>query len=290
MLRVMQRSFLVDVGGHQLRRRGARLPDQRQNARELRAAARRPTFPGRSTRPCAPGALRLRVSAAHEDAPALWAEDEMNPFAVFWGDARDLLDDAEASSTAMVSGVPAPSMARICSVEAATTGAVFVFELPIGGTCRCGLMPRRCYLAAAARMLGDWWTDDRVSFTEIAAATGRIFRAAAWHEHPPAPRPTPARRDGDLRLGAGRKTHARHSLDGRTALVEALHRDCPHAATVVCGQDIEDIRPHLSAVGVDAVADRIDEARECISALWDREMARQAASPANECGCHSRRS
>lgn len=33
----------------------------------------------------------------------------------------------------------------------------------------------RGYLAAAARRLGDWWTEDRTTFTEVTIAAGRIY-------------------------------------------------------------------------------------------------------------------
>lgn len=178
------------------------------------------------------------------------------------------------------------------------------------------------YLAAAARLLGDWWTEDRVSFTEVTAATGRIFELLRAMSVPPRPETDPRdvtvifasvpgekhtlgirmaadlfRGDGweiVLRVGlsedelvgeiarqsrciVGLSVGGRHSLDELSSLVEALHRHCPRAVIVVSGQDIAEIRPCLTALGVDGVADGIDEAREQISALWDREMARQEA-------------
>ena len=46
----------------------------------------------------------------------------------------------------------------------------------------------------------------------------------------------------------------RHSLERLSGLVEALHRHCPQAAIVVSGQDIDELRPRLSAMGLDGVA------------------------------------
>ena len=229
-------------------------------------------------------------------------------------------DEVERLCTALMSGGDATPAEDIMNTLAKTTSREVIYLQ---------------YLAAAARMLGDWWTEDRVSFTEVTAATGRIFELLRQMSVPPCPDPDPCdvtvvfasvpgeqhtlgirmaadlfRGDGweiALRVGlsqdeliaeigrqprciVGLSVGGRHSLDGLTALVEALHRHCPHAAIVVSGQDIEDIRPHLSSLGIDAVADGIDEARERISALWDREMAGQAASPADECGCRSCRS
>lgn len=179
------------------------------------------------------------------------------------------------------------------------------------------------YLAAAARMLGDWWTEDRVSFTDVTAATGRIFellRKITITAHPGSNRQdltvvfasVPGehhtlgirmaadlfRDDGweiALKIGlseaelvaeikklprciVGLSIGGRHSLDRLSGLVEALHRHCPQAAIVVSGQDIDELRPRLSAMGLDGVAAEINEAKEHISALWDREMARKSFS------------
>ncbi len=177
------------------------------------------------------------------------------------------------------------------------------------------------YLAAAARMLGDWWTEDRVSFTDVTVATGRIFellRNITIAAHPSSDKQdltvvfasVPGehhtlgirmaadlfRDDGweiALKIGlseaelvaeikklprciVGLSIGGRHCIDRLAGLVEALHTHCPQAAIVVSGQDIEDLRPRLSAMGLDGVASEINEAKEHISALWDREMARDA--------------
>lgn len=177
------------------------------------------------------------------------------------------------------------------------------------------------YLAAAARMLGDWWTEDRVSFADVTAATGRIFellRNNTIAAHPSSDKQdltvvfasVPGehhtlgirmaadlfRDDGweiALRIGlseaelvaeikklprciVGLSIGGRYCLDSLASLVEALHTHCPQAAIVVSGQDVEDLRPRLSAMGLDGVASEINEAKEHISALWDREMARDA--------------
>jgi len=177
------------------------------------------------------------------------------------------------------------------------------------------------YLAAAARMLGDWWTEDRVSFTDVTAATGRIFellRKITIAAHPgsnkqdltvvfasvPGEHHTLGirmaadlfRDDGweiALKIGlseaelvaeikkrprciVGLSIGGQHSLDRLAGLVEALHKHCPQAVIVVSGQDVDRLRPRLSAMGIDHVAAEINEAKEHISALWDREMARDA--------------
>ena len=177
------------------------------------------------------------------------------------------------------------------------------------------------YLAAAARMLGDWWTEDRVSFANVTVATGRIFellRNDTIPTHPssdkqdltvvfasvPGEQHTLGirmaadlfRDDGweiALKIGlseeelvgeikklprciVGLSIGGRYCIDRLAGLVEALHKHCPQAAVVVSGQDIEDLRPRLSAMGLDGVASEINEAKEHISALWDREMARDA--------------
>lgn len=191
------------------------------------------------------------------------------------------------------------------------------------------------YLAAAARMLGDWWTEDRVSFTDVTAATGRIFellRKITITAHPGANRQdltvvfasVPGehhtlgirmaadlfRDDGwdiALKIGlsetelvaeirklprciVGLSIGGQHSLDRLAGLVEALHRHCPQAVIVVSGQDVDGLRPRLSAMGLDAVAGEINEAKEHISALWDREMARDVCPSADDDEPESRRS
>lgn len=48
------------------------------------------------------------------------------------------------------------------------------------------------YLAPAARMLGQWWTEDDLSFMQVTTATARIFatlRALDGHDRPAVPRP-----------------------------------------------------------------------------------------------------
>ena len=177
------------------------------------------------------------------------------------------------------------------------------------------------YLAAAARMLGDWWTEDRVSFTDVTAATGRIFellRNVTIPAHPssdkqdltvvfasvPGEQHTLGirmaadlfRDDGweiALKIGlseaelvgeikklprciVGLSIGGLHCIDRLAGLVEALHTHCPLAAIVVCGRDIEELRPRLTTMGLDGVAAEINGAREHISSLWDREMTRDA--------------
>lgn len=185
------------------------------------------------------------------------------------------------------------------------------------------------YLAAAARMLGDWWIEDRASFAEVTGATGRIFellrKLTIDTRSPPDPRDLTVifasipgeqhtlgirmaadlfRSDGweiALKIGlsqeelvaevgklprciVGLSIGGRHSLDKLSGLVAALRRDCPRAAIVVSGQDVEALRPRLSALGLDGVAGEINEAKEQISALWDREMARNPCSSAEDQG------
>ena len=60
----------------------------------------------------------------------------------------------------------------------------------------------------------------------------------------------------------------RHSLDALGDVVTALHTHCPEAVIVVSGQDIEELRPHLAAMGLDGIAGELQEAKTTISALW----------------------
>lgn len=183
------------------------------------------------------------------------------------------------------------------------------------------------YFAEAARTLGDWWMEDRVSFTAVTVATGQLIellRKFTVETHP-SPEPQQLKlvfasvpgeqhtlgirmaadlfRDEGweiaLKLGlseeelvdevkklphciVGLSIGGRHSIEELASLVEELHKKCPHVAIVVSGQDIEDLRPRLSAMGLDIVASELNEAREKISALWDQEMVRATYPMANE--------
>ncbi len=50
-----------------------------------------------------------------------------------------------------------------------------------------------CHLAPAARMLGDWWLEDRATFVEVTIGTGRLF--SLLRELKPAFAPLPARQE-----------------------------------------------------------------------------------------------
>lgn len=175
------------------------------------------------------------------------------------------------------------------------------------------------YLAAAARMLGEWWLSDRASFVEVTVGVGRIFEIL--RELRTIPKPVFEKRDvtvifaavpgeqhtlgvrmatdlfrGDgwevtLKVGltqkelvddiaqrqrciVGLSISGAHSLPALTSLLGDLQKFCPHAATLVCGQSIAEIKPQLSSLGVAAIAGTLEEAKESMSALWDREMSR----------------
>lgn len=64
-----------------------------------------------------------------------------------------------------------------------------------------------------------------------------------------------------------------HSIDALSRLVVALHICCPYAMIVVNGSNVDDVRPVLSLMGVDAIATTLEEAQEKLDALWEANMA-----------------
>ena len=151
-------------------------------------------------------------------------------------------------------------------------------------------------LSAAARMLGEWWLQDRASFAQVTLATGRIqdilrdldeahvpavahqaipviFASVPGEQHTLGVRVAAEifRDDGweiTLKIGCsenalieglrqtprcivGLSIGGQHSLRALGHLANVLKRACPNAALVACGQDIDAIRPQLSALNID---------------------------------------
>ena len=172
------------------------------------------------------------------------------------------------------------------------------------------------YLAAAARMLGEWWIEDRANFVQVTIGTGRMFAIMRGMRHlfvsnVPAPGKTAIfasvpgedhtlgvrmaadifRKEGweiALKIGldhdelvteverspgriVGLSIGGRHSVDALSRLVVALHICTPGTPLLVSGQNINAIRPLLSLMGLDGVAGDIDEAKEQLAALSDRQ-------------------
>ncbi len=174
------------------------------------------------------------------------------------------------------------------------------------------------YLAASARMLGEWWLEDRATFVEVTVGTGRLFAIMRGMRHlfsPPAVSHRMSvffasvpgeqhtlgvqmaadlfRDDGwdiTLRTGLdhddlvaeiersptsiiGLSIGGRHSIEPLSRLVAALRICRPRAPVMVCGHDIEEIRPILDLMGLDGIADEMADAKEQMAAIWDREIA-----------------
>ncbi|MDU9006677.1 cobalamin B12-binding domain-containing protein [Sedimentitalea todarodis] len=173
------------------------------------------------------------------------------------------------------------------------------------------------YLAAAARMLGDWWNEDRADFVQVTVGTGRMFAIMRGMKHlfvPAFDAPEKSaifasvpgedhtfgirmaadlfRKDGweiSLKIGLdhdelvadiertpssilGLSLAGRHSVDALSRLVVALHICCPHAPLLVSGRDVEDAEPLLGLMGVDCIARDLDEAREHMRVLWEKNQ------------------
>ena len=171
-------------------------------------------------------------------------------------------------------------------------------------------------LTAAARLLGDWWVQDRVTFADVAAGTDGIFQILSELGETPVvlhePQRIPVifasvpgeqhtlgvrmaaeifRMDGweiTLKIGydqdalvshieqlprciVGLSIGGEHSLRALERLTIAFGRRCSQASTVICGQDIEAIRPKISSMDISEIGGDIEEAKIVISSLWDRD-------------------
>ncbi len=60
-------------------------------------------------------------------------------------------------------------------------GAKLILELRAEGKAAEAIY--LAHLAAAARLLGDWWEEDRIDFTKVTLATGRIFAIMRGMKH-----------------------------------------------------------------------------------------------------------
>lgn len=184
-----------------------------------------------------------------------------------------------------------------------------------------GVRPEEIYLkqlANAARMLGELWDNDRVTFSQVTIGSGRMFAIMRSMRHLFEPVFAPQdktaifasvpgenhtlgvrmaadifRKEGweiALKVGmdhdqlvaeiaqapagiVGLSISGRHSIEALSRLVVALHISCPHAMIVVSGQNINDVRPVLSLMGLDDVASTLDEARDQFGTLWTTNMA-----------------
>lgn len=174
---------------------------------------------------------------------------------------------------------------------------------------------RAVCLAGAARMLGDWWREDRVSFVEVTVGAARILEMLRPSDDQPRPdgaHPLPIifasvpgeqhvlgvrmatnafRAEGwDVALRIGRSEDelvteieqlpkcivglsigGPHSIGALSQLALSIHRNCPNAVLVASGNDIDHLRPQLSSMKLDGIADGLDEARLKMSSLWSRE-------------------
>ena len=145
------------------------------------------------------------------------------------------------------------------------------------------------YLAEAARMLGDWWDEDRVNFVQVTYGTGRMVpRAVGTQERAAIFASVPGethilgvrmaadlfRKDGwDIKLLVGldhddlvaeiEKTPipvvglsagGQHSIPALTRLVLALHVTCPQKMLLISGQITDETEEIISLMGVDAIS------------------------------------
>lgn len=170
------------------------------------------------------------------------------------------------------------------------------------------------YLARAARRLGDLWNEDRVSFTRVTIATGRMFSLMRSMRHLFEPRVLTNERaaifasvpgedhtmgvrmaadifrqggwDIELKIGldhdalvaeieknprglVGFSIGGEHSIDALSRLVFAINISCPQSRLFVCGPYVEEARPVLELMGLDGIADDIDDAKIQLAQLWD---------------------
>lgn len=173
-------------------------------------------------------------------------------------------------------------------------------------------------LAAAARILGEKWLSDELSFSQVTVGTGRMFAIMRGLRHLFEPRIAAVdktaifasvpgedhtlgvhmaadlfRKEGweiALKVGldhdqlvaeiekapigiVGLSISGEHSIEALSRLVVALHISCPHAILLVSGSNVEDVRPLLNLMGLDAIAATVDEAKTQMDTLWTTNMA-----------------
>ena len=63
----------------------------------------------------------------------------------------------------------------------------------------------------------------------------------------------------------------KHTMEPLSKLVVALNICCPNSLILVCGQDVEHSKPVLQLMGLDAIAETFDEAKQKMAELWDRK-------------------
>lgn len=171
------------------------------------------------------------------------------------------------------------------------------------------------HLAMSARMLGDWWSEDRVNFTHVTVATGRmfalmrgmrhlfdpidmtsersaVFAAVPGEDHTLGVRMAADifRKDGwdiELKVGldhdalvaeieknprgiVGLSISGVHSIEALSKLIVALNISCPQSRIFVSGSHIDEARPMLDLLGLDGMADNIEDAKSQLTALWDQ--------------------
>lgn len=174
------------------------------------------------------------------------------------------------------------------------------------------------HLARSARLLGEWWEEDRVTFSRVTIGSGRIFAIMRSMRHlfePPSLSSDKTavfasvpgedhtlgvrmaadmfRKDGwdiDLKVGldhdelvaeieknprgiVGLSISGVHSLEPLSRLIVALNISCPQSRVFVSGPDVNDMRPTLDLMGLDGIADSIDEAKVLVADIWDKRSS-----------------
>lgn len=170
------------------------------------------------------------------------------------------------------------------------------------------------YLAEAARMLGQWWENDQVSFAVVTLGSSRIFSIMSAMRSLFVPRVMPPiktavfasipdekhilgvrmaadifRSDGwniDLKIGythdeliaaidwqstclIGLSYGGQHSLQALSRLMVAIRINGPAVDTIVCGQDVSDIRNVMALAGAAACSQDVNEALSIMNTCWD---------------------
>lgn len=65
-----------------------------------------------------------------------------------------------------------------------------------------------------------------------------------------------------------------HSMEQLSKLIVALHICCPQVLILICGQDVEKARRVLELLGVDGIAETVEEAKDQMARLWDLKVGR----------------
>ncbi|WP_371227448.1 cobalamin B12-binding domain-containing protein [Roseovarius sp. 2305UL8-3] len=131
--------------------------------------------------------MSLKVDAYEQSASSIWRLKKSFPEDLVAGLAREVIQRLASKDSKLDASPQTPSVKEL---EAFCTALISdddeaAAEIIIGIRAE-GMSAELIYLkylAAAARMLGEWWNEDRASFVEVTIGTGRMFAIMRGMRH-----------------------------------------------------------------------------------------------------------